>query len=125
MNIDTLLGTFNFKLFHYGVAFDDVPTSWFVRYFTGKKSWKRYWIFRKLKVINKAKEDIEVFCQYLDIWDEKLYLFFTPSEITGSRKIVYFSSSHEPMTMLESLKAKLDAGSLGDHTLFNTKDLGW
>lgn len=124
IDIDSLLKTFNFKLFHYGVAFDEVPTNWFVRILTRRATWKRYWIFRK-GGITCGDEEAWVLCKHTDLWDEKHYLFYKSSDIGDRKKILYFSNSQEPTSILESLKSKLDSNSLRDHTLFNTKDLGW
>ena len=125
MNIDSLLSTFNFKYYNYGIAFDEVQSGWIQRVITGKQTWKRYWIFRKSKFYHDDRKQIEVFCEHLDLWDRTHYLFYEPSTVGGKKKIIYFHSLHEPVTLLEGLKAKLDEKSLGDHTLFNTKDLGW
>lgn len=125
MNPDSLLSSFDFDFYHYGVAFEEVDASWFFRFISGESTRKRYWIFRKSKHSYKEKEEIKVFCTHQDVWDELHYLFYKTTEVGDRRKILYFSSLSEPVALLESVKAKLDGDSLNDHTLFNTKDLGW
>lgn len=125
MNVDSLLKRFDFDFYHYGVAYDEVQVSGLTRLLSGERNRSRYWIFRQTKVRYKETKDIEVFCTSEDAWGEVHYLFYKTTEVSDKRKIIYFNNLEEPVSLLESLKSKLDGETLSNHTLFNTKDLGW
>lgn len=126
MNVDYLLNEFYFNKYHYGVAFEELQSNWFIRFLTWQKTWKRYWIYQLEKSEKVgSKKAIKVLCKHRDIWDKTYVYFIEPSKVRDRISIYYFYNQDEPVKLIELLKSKLDNDSLKDHTIFNTEDLGW
>lgn len=126
MDADLLLDKFDFDKYHYGVAFEELQSNWFIRLLTWQKTWKRYWIYQiKKPVEGDSKGVTKVLCKDRDIWGMTLVYFIEPFNLRDRVSIYYFYNQDEPVKLIELLKARLDNDSLKDHTIFNTEDLGW
>lgn len=114
---------FDFRLFRYGVAQESVEVNWL-----GKLSGRgkhRFWIYREGKHEVDSEEPCCVLFKRNTVDGPRLG--FSPPHFykPGSYEVVYWNNMGDPVDLIERVKSKLDRNCLSDHTVFNTKDLGW
>lgn len=115
---------FDFTKYNYGVAHERVTSSWLERLMGRNKERDRFWIYRTAKYKLDGKLP-DVLFRYTS---SNGFAFFPPNDgpyHSEKRKIVYWGDMKTPVDIIEGVKARLDSGSLLDHTVFNTKDLKW
>jgi hypothetical protein len=116
-------GVFDFRLFRYGVAQESVERSWLSR-LLGRGE-HRFWIYREGKYKVGDEKPCCILFKYESVDGPRLK--FSPPHFykPGSYEVVYWNTMGKPVDLIERVKSKLDKKCLSDHTVFNTKDLGW
>lgn len=127
LDIDTIVSQkiFNFKLFNYGVSYEQIECWWLERLMRGRYK-KRYWIYRKGKYSVDGDKPADILFSYKSI--DGLRLIFAQPDYASKQyhhKVMYWKNMQKPIDLIERVKARIDIDSLGDHSVFNTKDLGW
>lgn len=125
---------FDFRLFHYGVAHDRVQCSWAERLCSaimlkGGKERQRFWIYRKGKYSVGEDKPAHLLFKHRSA-GYGVILTFAPPHFAGNKgessyKVCYWKDMQSPINLIEQVKARIDLKSLKDHSVFNTKDLGW
>lgn len=112
---------FDFRLFHYGVAHDRVQCFWTER--------ERFWIYRKGKYSVGEDKPAHLLFKHRSAGYGTMLTFAPPHfagrKIESSYKVCYWRDMQSPINLIEQVKARVDLKSLKDHSVFNTKDLGW
>lgn len=126
-NIDTIVSqkVFDFKLFNYGVSYEQIECWWLERFMRGRYK-KRYWIYRKGKYSVGDDKPADMLFSYKSI--DGLRLIFAQPDYASKQynhRVVYWGNMQKPVDLIERIKARIDVDSLSDHSVFNTKDLGW
>lgn len=127
LDIDTIVSqkVFDFKLFNYGVSYEQVECWWLERLIRGRYK-KRYWAYRKRKYDVGDGKPADMLFRYNSVDGDRLA--FSPPHFANSvssHRVVYWGNMQKPIDLIERVKARIDIDSLGDHSVFNTKDLGW